>query len=298
MSMFDTAPAYGDGASESNLGRALARCHGEFPAEPLITTKVLVGPSELGDIRGALLRSLEGSLSRLGRDRIDVLMLHNRVAWARGTASAGGIGPLLTVDEVLEERGVAGAVRELMEAGQLRAVGFTAWGGEPSAIDELLESGLFSAVNAEYNALNPSAGASIRFQGEGDHRAVIDRARSAGVGTLVIRALAGGRVMTPTEQDLPGHFREWVRKLGLTGYEASLRFALAKPGVSSLVLGISETSHVVQAAAAVSSGPLHPEDLSLFRRLASPSDLDWWQHGGKQSARQRSSNQKESPINA
>jgi D-threo-aldose 1-dehydrogenase len=89
---FDTAPHYGAGASEARLGRALTGVHRDTV---VIATKVGrrivdasgetvtsggVGVDTVGDLsRDGVLRSLEGSLSRLGTDRIDLLYLHDPV---------------------------------------------------------------------------------------------------------------------------------------------------------------------------------------------------------------------------
>src|SRR5712692_7066801 len=64
ITLFDTAPTYGDGESERLLGRAL-RAHRERVA---IATKV--GPHD--DPRA----SLEGSLRRLASDYVDLIQLH------------------------------------------------------------------------------------------------------------------------------------------------------------------------------------------------------------------------------
>jgi myo-inositol catabolism protein IolS len=64
ITFFDTAPAYGDGASEALLGRVLA----SHRRDVTIATKV--GPRD--DPRG----SLEGSLRRLATDYVDLLQLH------------------------------------------------------------------------------------------------------------------------------------------------------------------------------------------------------------------------------
>ena len=46
VNYFDTAPDYGDGVSETNLGRVLR----ELGVRPLITTKVEVREADLADI--------------------------------------------------------------------------------------------------------------------------------------------------------------------------------------------------------------------------------------------------------
>src|SRR5215470_11976498 len=64
---FDTAVAYGNGASEENLGRILGR----LKPDVMVSTKVRV-PAERSDIGAAIAASLEGSLKRLKRDHVDV----------------------------------------------------------------------------------------------------------------------------------------------------------------------------------------------------------------------------------
>ena len=80
LTYFDTAPLYGLGESESRLGKALAT------HDRVIATKVgrLLETASDGstDIRfdfsyDATLRSLEGSLSRLDVDRVDIVHIHD-----------------------------------------------------------------------------------------------------------------------------------------------------------------------------------------------------------------------------
>jgi aryl-alcohol dehydrogenase-like predicted oxidoreductase len=76
ITAFDTADAYGGGRSETWIGRWMAaRGH-----RPSLTTKVfhsVVGDSaDHGLSRERILRQAEGSLERLGVDRIDTYMLH------------------------------------------------------------------------------------------------------------------------------------------------------------------------------------------------------------------------------
>ena len=75
---FDTAAAYGDGASEQNIGRVLA----SLKPDIVLSTKVRV-PDERPDIGAAIAASLEASLKRLQRDHVDVFQLHNVIADAR-----------------------------------------------------------------------------------------------------------------------------------------------------------------------------------------------------------------------
>ena len=72
---FDTAAAYGDGASETNVGRVLAKLKPDI----ILSTKVRV-PAERPNIAAAIAASLEASLKRLQRDHVDVFQLHNMIA--------------------------------------------------------------------------------------------------------------------------------------------------------------------------------------------------------------------------
>src|SRR5207245_5703707 len=63
INYFDNAPDYGNGVAEENLGRVLK----ELKLRPVITSKVEVRHTDLGDIAGHVVRSTEESLERLGR---------------------------------------------------------------------------------------------------------------------------------------------------------------------------------------------------------------------------------------
>src|SRR5437867_12547994 len=63
VNYFDTAVQYGNGASERNLGRVLAKLK---PANAVVGTKVRIPPSDFGRISDAAAASLEAILCRLG----------------------------------------------------------------------------------------------------------------------------------------------------------------------------------------------------------------------------------------
>src|SRR5437879_11593985 len=107
INYFDTAPSYGDGQSERNLGPAL-RAVGT-PVH--VGTKFRVDAKDQGDVRGAVARSLEASLARLGMERVDLLQLHNRIEETRGPGA-------VAVADVLEE--VVPALEALVPQGQTR----------------------------------------------------------------------------------------------------------------------------------------------------------------------------------
>ena len=66
VNYFDTAVQYGDGLSETNLGRVLKTLK---PANVAVGTKVRLPASEFGRIADAASTSLEASLKRCGIEK-------------------------------------------------------------------------------------------------------------------------------------------------------------------------------------------------------------------------------------
>ena len=93
VNYFDTAVQYGNGESEKNLGRVLQTLK---PANAVVGTKVRLPGAEFGRIGEAVAKSLEESLTRLRRDRVDIFHLHNAIT------EKGG-GEALSVRQVLDE---------------------------------------------------------------------------------------------------------------------------------------------------------------------------------------------------
>ena len=127
---FDTAPMYGDGASERNLGRVL-RSLGH--PDVRVGTKVLLG----GAPPETVAQSLDASLGRLGLERVDLLQLHDPI---------GDAGP------VLEE--IAPALVSLKASGKVGHVGFTAIGDTPQ-LREVLAAGVLETAQVPYNLAQP-----------------------------------------------------------------------------------------------------------------------------------------------
>src|SRR6202162_5450158 len=93
VNYFDTAVQYGDGESEKNLGRVLQNLK---PADAVVGTKVRLPSAEFGRIAATVTKSLDGSLARLRRERVDIFHLHNAI-------TEHGGGEALSIAQVLEE---------------------------------------------------------------------------------------------------------------------------------------------------------------------------------------------------
>jgi L-galactose dehydrogenase/L-glyceraldehyde 3-phosphate reductase len=180
VNYFDTAVQYGDGESEKNLGRALQSLK---RSDRVIGTKVRLPPTDVGRIGDAIAQSLDGSLSRLRLDRVDICHLHNSI-----TASGGG--PALSVRQVLSE--VVPAFELLRQAGKIRFLGLTAV-GDTEALHQVIDSGKFDSAQVVYNVLNPSAASGLpaNYPAQ-DYGRLLDRSKAAGTGVIGIRVLAGG----------------------------------------------------------------------------------------------------------
>jgi aryl-alcohol dehydrogenase-like predicted oxidoreductase len=275
ISYFDTAPSYGDGLSEQNLGHALREL-GAWE-EVAVGTKVRLDPDDLADPVSAIRRSIQDSLRRLGHESVDLLQLHNHVVRAR----EGGRAVALH-----EARGeVAEGLARVVEAGLARHAGFTGL-GEASALREVVADGRFETMQAYFNVLNPSAGFAGASAGAQDFDGLIDLASATGLGVLVIRPFAAG-ALTASPDRAPAAGSPGPPLTGGTDYESDLdraralatlptelglesplelglRFALAKRGVSTVLVGYSDLSQLEDAIRWADRGPL---DEASMRRV-------------------------------
>jgi L-galactose dehydrogenase/L-glyceraldehyde 3-phosphate reductase len=285
INYFDTAPVYGDAASEANLGRTLRA----LGAEPHIATKVALSAADFPDIGGAVIRSVEASMERLGRSKITLIQLHNRVASRRAAKAAFGTGALLSIDDVLGAGGVVEAFRNLRARGLVDFFGCSAFGGEPMAVDRLIDSGAFDTIIVSYSALNTSAwlaappGAGIR-----DYALAGSKAAAAGMGAVALRVLEGGilsgahalpsaRGPAPDDAEMMSRaakMRALAESEGCSLPEVGTRFALSNPDVSTVLIGFSDRSQIEQAAGFAARGGLSASTLSRIESLFSTARVD------------------------
>jgi len=276
VNYFDTAPSYGDGESERNLGQVLKA----LKARVQVGTKFRLDPHDLHEIPGAVARSLDQSLKRLALERVDLFQLHNRIESARG---AGAV----SLGDVLNE--VVPAVQKLRQQGKVGFCGITAL-GETRALHQAIDSGTIDTAQVCYNLLNPSAGFAVPagFPAQ-DFGGLLNRTRERRMGVIVIRVLAAGAlsgvearhpVAVPSVDPIataPDYRTDVTRaqRLGALvreGHvenliEASIRLAVSSDAVSTVLVGYSSLEHLEAAAAAVNRGPLPPAALQRLGAL-------------------------------
>src|SRR5438105_1998525 len=137
----------------------------------------------MADVAGAITRSLDASLGRLGMERVDLLQLHNSVRLGR---DGGAVTPADVVQQV------APAVQRLRQQGKVRFVGMTS-NGETAALHRVIDSGAIDTAQVFLNLLDPSAWVEVPrgFPGQ-DFDRLLSHTRDQKMGVIVVRVLAGG----------------------------------------------------------------------------------------------------------
>jgi L-galactose dehydrogenase/L-glyceraldehyde 3-phosphate reductase len=272
INYFDTAPLYGDGQSETNLGQVLRTLKPRL----YVGTKFRVPDVPASGLASAVVSSLEASLKRLGLERVDLLQCHNLVTREHSARS-------VSVKDMRDA--IVPALVRLVEQGKIGFYGMTAL-GETAALHEVLDAAMVQTAQVCFNLLNPSAARALppRFPAQ-DFGRLLDHAEKSRTGVIVIRVLAAGAlsgtearhpVAVPTVEPIStapeyavdvrrARLLEALVKEGhaVSLVEASLRFALTSAAISTVLLGYSSLEHLENAAAAIAKGPL--SDAALAR---------------------------------
>lgn len=270
ISFFDTAPCYGMGLSETRFGKVLPT----LPRDSfVISTKVgyMLDPLPNGTVAeptiwadpppftshfdfsyDAAMRSIEGSLQRLGLDRLDMVAIHD----PDETAGADPLAPdpysASHFDEAMN--GAYKALHELRAQGVIRAigVGMNQWQmladfARAGEFDFLLCAGrynlLFWDAWAEFMPLCAQKGISV----------IIGGPYASGI--LGSGAKEGA---TYFYQPAPPEVLERVRlienlcaEFNISLRAAALRFALRHPAVASVIPGARSSQEVEENIAAM-----------------------------------------------
>jgi D-threo-aldose 1-dehydrogenase len=273
----DTAALYGNGVSETVIGQWLR----SLPSDrrPRISTKFNIDTSA-GDFADQIERSVAASLGRLELGRVPLLILHSRVVDPANRArDARSLAPA----EVLGSDGIADIMDRLRAQGLCDRIGLTAL-GDPGALAEVIDSGRFDVAQVYYNLLNPTAMAAA---GPGwsstDFNGLLHRCANREMGVMGIRIFAGGHLasserhgremaITANAENAAEEARAravWdvLGSTHGTGTQTALRFGLACPLLSTIVVGIGETWHLDEALAGAELGPLPDSAVSNLEPL-------------------------------
>jgi len=111
VNLFDTADVYSNGLSEEILGKAIAGRRGKVLISTKATFRMSKDPNDVGSSREHLIKSIEGSLRRLGTDYVDIYHMH-------------GFDATAPVEETLK------TLNNLVESGKVRYLAcsnFSGW---------------------------------------------------------------------------------------------------------------------------------------------------------------------------
>lgn len=262
INFFDTANCYSGGTSEEYLGRALKRNISR--EKVVIASKVYFNPGRLS--REAILREIDGTLTRLGTDHLDLYIIHR-------------FDYETPVEETME------ALDSLVRAGKVRALGASAMYGYQFAKMQLAarDHGWtpFSAMEDHYNLLYRE-----------DERELIPICRESGVSLMPYSPLAGGHLARKTwESDtlrgrtdavvhgkydrmekedirIVARTAELAEKYGCKMSQIALAWHWAR-GVAAPIVGATKAKYIDDAADALALR-LTEEDLAYLEELYVP----------------------------
>jgi aryl-alcohol dehydrogenase-like predicted oxidoreductase len=268
VNFFNTADVYAAGDSERMLGQAL----GPRRKDVVIATKLgnRMGPAviEGGLSRRHVFAAVEGSLERLGTDYIDLYLVHK-------------VDTLTPLGETIE------ALEDLVRQGKVRYIGFSNWpawlAAKAVGIQHAKGWTQFRAAEMYYSLV-----------GRDLEHEVLPFCLDAGIGVMVWSPLAGGFLSGKYTREKPKgesadrlsglDFLPYDRERGYAivdlvrtiaaKYDASpaqvaLAWLLARPGVSSILIGASKLEQLEDNLGA-SDVRLTTDDLSTLDEASKP----------------------------
>ena len=265
INFFDTANGYSAGTSEEYLGRALKK--NVTRDKVVIASKVYFNEGSLS--KKAIMREIDGSLSRLGTDYLDLYIIHR-------------FDYETPIEETME------ALNELVKAGKVRALGASAMYGyqfynmQLAARDNNWTG--FSVMENHYNLLYRE-----------DERELIPICRQMNVSLMPYSPLASGHLARAEwssdslrgktdrvamgkydlmeEQDIciVGRVRELAEKYGCKMSQIAIAWLWSK-GVLSPIIGATKAHYLDEAAGALEV-KLKDEDISYLEELYVPHPI-------------------------
>ncbi|MGH7725126.1 MAG: aldo/keto reductase [Candidatus Eiseniibacteriota bacterium] len=277
INFFDTANVYSAGESEEQLGRALK---GRRREDFLIATKVRgrtgPGPNDVGLSRHHIRNELDASLKRLGVDYIDLYQVHG---WDRATA----------VEETLD------ALDDAVREGKVRLIGASNHAGwqlmKALAASDRRGLARYVSLQALYNAIQRD----LEYE-------LVPLSLDQGLAILPWSPLAGGfltgkyrRGQTRPEGarrtdrekaylqfdeergfDLIDALDVVAKNHGATVSQAALQWLLARPGVTSVIIGARTLAHLEDNLGAV-TWKITPEEVATLDAISSmPRVYPYW----------------------
>jgi aryl-alcohol dehydrogenase-like predicted oxidoreductase len=278
VNLIDTADIYSLGASETIVGQALNGRRDRV----LLATKARFalgpGPNDAGLSRHHLIEACEASLRRLRTDHIDLYQVHE---W-------DGQTPL---EETL------GALEHLLQSGKVRYVGCSNFAGwhVMKALGTARAAGLPAFVSQQVY---------LSLQERSAEYEIVPSAIDQGLGLLIWSPLAGGLLSGKYRRGAPPpagsrHAGEWSEppiydedKLydtievlveiaddrGVSAAQVALAWVLARPGVTSVIVGARTEEQLADNLAAATLELTADEHARLEAVSRPPLLYPFWHH--------------------
>ncbi len=262
INLLDLAPRYGDGKAEQVVGDAFG---GRLPPGVHVTSKCNLGTPAPDQVERVLRTSIETSLRRLQRDRLDIFFLHsNLVAEGHPMWNVADVSRFTALP--LFRSHVRPAFEKLKAEGLIGAWGLTGIGHPDVIIAMLAEDPKPAAVQCIANLMDSPGGLKF-YDGPAKPRQVMATARQNGVGVMGIRAVQAGALTAGIDRDLPAdhpEMRDFARAESFralceaSGDDPAIiahRYALGLP-IDTLVLGVKNRAELAGCVAAADAGKL------------------------------------------
>jgi aryl-alcohol dehydrogenase-like predicted oxidoreductase len=280
VNLFDSADIYSNGLAETILGEAIKGKRHRLMISTKVTFPSGEGPNDFGSSRQHLIEAVEGCLTRLGVDHIDLLQLH-------------GQDYNTPVEETLA------TLDQLVRSGKLRYVGcsnFSGWHLMKSlSASDRHGWGRYVAHQVYYSLLNRD------YEWE-----LLPLGRDQGVGALIWSPLGWGKLTGKIRRDQPPQpgsrahdiagtgpkydderlFRiidaldVLAAETGKTIPQMALNWLLRRPTVSSVIIGARNEAQLVENIGAVGWN-LTPAQVAALDAASdvSPAYPVWHQRG-------------------
>jgi aryl-alcohol dehydrogenase-like predicted oxidoreductase len=268
VNFIDTADVYSFGVSETILGQALQNL--EVPRKDVVIATKVYGvmgekPNDRGASRGHIMDSVEASLERLQVDHIDLYQIH-------------ATDQITPIEETLR------AFDDLVSGGLVRYIGVSNWQAwrieKALGISERRGYARFETVQAYYS-----------IAGRDIEREIVPMMAEEKMGLMVWSPLAGGLLsgkygpgapgngegrrasfdFPPVDKDRAwacvGAMREVAAKHDASVAEVALAWILAKPFVTSVIIGAKRVEQLDQNLSAVEL-QLDAEDMAKLDEVS------------------------------
>ena len=271
INFFDTADVYSRGRSEEFLGRALREC-GVERDQVVVATKAFYpikdGENARGLSRKHLFDAIDGSLTRLGMDYVDLYQIHR-------------FDPHTPIEETLS------ALHDIVKAGKVRYIGASSMAAWQFAkmlhVADRHGWTRFVSMQNHYNLIYRE-----------EEREMLPLCREEGIGVIPWSPLARGFLAGNRRKEDRGETAraktdefaqelyyadddfvvadrtvEVAKRIGAKPTQVALAWLLSKPGVTAPIVGASKLPHLDEAVEALKV-QLSPDDVKILEEPYKP----------------------------